>query len=678
MNEQVSPRNRAERRMAGKKMRAAGAALTAGSAALAMGAAWIGTGVESAHAASTITVTTLNDTGAGSLRDAITTSAAGDTIVFQAGLTGTITLGSQLPKVTHALTIAGPGASAVAIDGNNAHRIFYLAGNADAVTISGLTLTHGNAGSGSGGAVWNRGDILTLSNDVITASTADFAGAVGSADHKLDTPGAGSLDIESSVISGNTSASEGGGVDLYANGNAMPTLTVDNSTFDGNSATYGGGLYVAGNVGILNITNSTFSNNTASTSGGGLMIDDVDPGALFTLSGSTVSGNSAESGGGIALDDLYGGAVIEGSTITGNHATDGLGGGLYGGGGGNKFEVSDTTISNNTATSGGGGAALGYLGSDANFTGVTVSGNSADLGGGLLLVDLSEGQRFATNVTASTISGNSATGGGGGLVEYGGGATTVTDTTVSGNSGAKGAGGVFFFAPGGKSSVNNSTITGNTTGGIGGGILFSGYYGLALQQSTIAGNTAATIGGVDMEAPQSTAAALGVSALRAAGAHAHTKTARSAGAHHNDDNARVQGAGTRAGVHAQGNLPNVATITGTILSQNSAGDLGVSGTATASHSILGVVATTVVTDLGGNLNGVDPMLGPLADNGGPTQTMELLLGSPAINAGPDPVPAFTGNEFDQRGAGFPRVTGGAVDIGAFEVQPVQIAPKFTG
>ena len=80
------------------------------------------------------------------------------------------------------------------------------------------------------------------------------------------------------------------------------------------------------------------------------------------------------------------------------------------------------------------------------------------------------------------------------------------------------------------------------------------------------------------------------------------------------------------------------------------------------------------------------MLGPLANNGGPTQTHELLTGSPAIDHGAVPVPVFPGNEFDQRQAGFLRVVNGTVDIGAYEVQaavpaepqPLVITPRFTG
>ena len=82
-------------------------------------------------------------------------------------------------------------------------------------------------------------------------------------------------------------------------------------------------------------------------------------------------------------------------------------------------------------------------------------------------------------------------------------------------------------------------------------------------------------------------------------------------------------------------------------------------------------------------SGSNPELGPLQNNGGATATHALLPGSPAIDTGPDPVPDFPGNAFDQRGDGYPRVVGTHSDIGAFEVQPIApeaitITPKFTG
>jgi hypothetical protein len=71
------------------------------------------------------------------------------------------------------------------------------------------------------------------------------------------------------------------------------------------------------------------------------------------------------------------------------------------------------------------------------------------------------------------------------------------------------------------------------------------------------------------------------------------------------------------------------------------------------------------TDLVGTAdNPIDPLPGPLQDNGGPTRTMALLPGSPARQAG-DPTDA---PKWDQRGPGFPRIVDGAIDIGAYEVQ----------
>jgi hypothetical protein len=308
-----------------------------------------------------------------------------------------------------------------------------------------------------------------------------------------------------------------------------------------------------------------------------------------------------------------------------------------------------------------------------SVTGTTFSGNQAgSVGGGMLFDDNRDGDRFAVNVTSSTFSGNTAATGGGGLGFYNGAGVTVTDTTISGNQASVG-GGVFAAFVNGPTAINNSTITGNTANA-GGGVLFGGYYGLALNQDTIVANSASRVGGVFMADAQNTA----LGAAHTARVRSSSKKDKAYGAH-DRDGAEATGHAKTARVHAAAAQLNALTLSGTILTQNTNGDLGNSGTASSTHSILGVVDPgTVLTDVGGTLMGVDPMLGPLASNGGPTQTMELLVGSPAINAGPDPVAAFAGNEFDQRGAGFPRVTGGTVDIGAFEVQPVQIAPRFTG
>jgi hypothetical protein len=92
----------------------------------------------------------------------------------------------------------------------------------------------------------------------------------------------------------------------------------------------------------------------------------------------------------------------------------------------------------------------------------------------------------------------------------------------------------------------------------------------------------------------------------------------------------------------------------------------------------GTGMTGLSNGVNGNLVGsaaapIDPLLGPLQDNGGPTKTHALLIGSPAIDAGNN---AYA-TDWDQRGEGFPRIVNGIIDIGAFEYQGGGAAPLLT-
>src|SRR5207237_5877675 len=105
--------------------------------------------------AATFTVTNANDKGSGSLRDAITNAKSGDTIVFAPSLIGqTITLTSDQLTINKSLDIEGPGASLLSISGNDTNRIFSI-NEGIAVTVNGLTITHGRAVGGNGGAILN-------------------------------------------------------------------------------------------------------------------------------------------------------------------------------------------------------------------------------------------------------------------------------------------------------------------------------------------------------------------------------------------------------------------------------------------------------------------------------------------------------------------------------------------
>lgn len=205
--------------------------------------------VVNAHAA-TLTVTNLNDAGVGSLRDQIVSATPGDTVVFDAGLTGTIALASTL-DVAQNLTIQGPGAGNLTISGQGAVRVFNV--TAGALTVSGVTVANGFF-NGLGGAF------------SVTTSLA----------------------LRNSVLTGNT-GTNGGAIFIATGG----TLTVSDSTFASNTATsVGGGAVITS--GTATLTGNTFVGNTGPTNGGAI---NVQPGAVVTLTNNTFRANSSTLGG---------------------------------------------------------------------------------------------------------------------------------------------------------------------------------------------------------------------------------------------------------------------------------------------------------------------------------------------------------------------------------------------
>jgi predicted outer membrane repeat protein len=251
----------------------------------------------------TFTVSSTADSGTGSLRAEIAAAnGAGGTNTINFSVTGTITLASSLPTITSNLTITGPGASSLAISGNNAVQVFSIASGAT-VAISGVTIENGACGC-SGGGIYNNGT-LTLSNSTLSGNSTTGSG--GSIYNE------GTLTVSNSILSGNFAGSGGG---IYND----EKLTVSNSTLSGNSAAggTGGGIY---NDGKATVSDSTLSGNSASE-GGGIYND-----YAATLTNSTLSGNSAtSSGGGIYNDETL---TVTNSTLSGNSAPSGSGGGIY-------------------------------------------------------------------------------------------------------------------------------------------------------------------------------------------------------------------------------------------------------------------------------------------------------------------------------------------------------------
>src|SRR5262249_22156768 len=121
-------------------------------------------GVQSARA-TTIVVTNTNDSGPGSLRQALAHANDGDTI-DATGVSGTILLTSGELQVTHNVTINGPGAENLAVNGNATSRVFEnFASN---VTISGFTITNGLSDNNGGGGILNHGGLTVSDTSIVT------------------------------------------------------------------------------------------------------------------------------------------------------------------------------------------------------------------------------------------------------------------------------------------------------------------------------------------------------------------------------------------------------------------------------------------------------------------------------------------------------------------------------
>jgi hypothetical protein len=122
------------------------------------------------------TVMNLNDSGDGSLRQAILDTPAGGTVDFQSGLSGTIALATGELAIGADLTIAGPGADTITVSGSNASRVFDIAAGVT-VAIAGLTVADGSA-SGSGGGILNAGRLAlnewTVHGCAASSSSATF------------------------------------------------------------------------------------------------------------------------------------------------------------------------------------------------------------------------------------------------------------------------------------------------------------------------------------------------------------------------------------------------------------------------------------------------------------------------------------------------------------------------
>jgi hypothetical protein len=459
----------------------------------------------------------------------------------------------------------------------------------------------GNGGPSSGAGLYASGGSLDISDSRIANNQATGGrGGDGALYYTTAPTSSGGVTYVSHRLGGRGGAAQGGG--LYVNGGS---LTVASSIIASNQGTGGpDGVNGPGGGGV--------------SDGGGLYV--FSNAATPTVSNSTLSGNSANRYGGGIYNDLHGTLTVSNSTLSGSSANEG--GGISNEG---TLTVSDSTLSGNSATGtygeGGGGGIYNWNRGTLTVNDSILSSNSStgrDGGGGGIF------NEFGTlTVNDSTLSSNAATSGGayagGGAINNYGGTLTVSNSTLTGNSVTADGGGIYNQ---GTLTVSSCTLAGNSANGSGGGI-YNHYQGtLTISNSTLAGNRTGFYGG-------------GLSVLF-------------------------------------GSLPSLRN---TLIAENFFGaqlsDVDGRLNPAGAYNLIG--DGTGMTGLTNGVNGnqvgsasapIDPLLGPLQGNGGPTQTMALLPGSPAIDAGDN----ADAPDWDQRGPGYPRIVNGIIDIGAFEVQ----------
>jgi hypothetical protein len=555
-----------------------------------------------------------------------------------AGLNGTITLQSGLGALVIAkdLTISGPGPTVITVSGNSVVQDFNIS-SGFMVKISGLTIANGYT-SGTGGGILNAGTLtlegctvknngaqdgagvystgtLTVTNTITTQSMITFNNATRYGGGIYSSGMLSVLNL--STVSNNMASTNGGGI--YNTG----TTTIDNSMIgNGNTATSGGGIYNAATTYIQH--NSIISRNTASGSGGGI----ENEGSLTISSLSTVMSNTGNSGGGVYSSNATTLLTIVNSTFKQNKASATGGGAVYFAGSPmcviTPCVITAATFIGNSAPTSfvGSGGAIENAGS-LTVAGSTLSSNAAALAGGAIY---NVGSGANLTIDRSTLDGNGATdsGIGGGIDNENSAMLTITKSTISNNSasGSSGFGGGINNSA--TLTVDNSTFSGNQAVGV-----FNGGQGGGLRNTSSATVTCTTFYGNSASGPGQPPAGGGI----------------------------YQGAGSLMILNTivANNTASVGPdVSGMVMSQgyNFIGKKDGSSGWTMDTDYLGTIQMPI-----------DPMLNPLADNGGPTKThLPQWPASQVIDAGNPNVSYPT----DQRV--MPRLYMGKIDIGSVELQ----------
>lgn len=429
--------------------------------------------------ANTILVTSLNDSGVGTLRQAVSTALDGDTIRFDANLiasgSDTIKLASSI-SLSKGMVIKGliNGPDTLFISGENLSRIF-LVNNSSALVknmvLDSLALINGNSGSGGGGCIFSSSAIDTLYvwNTLIRDGAAKYGGAIYSPSGSSSQPPS-FIDIRNCSFQNNSATEYGGAVCTFSG-----RVRMEASTVKGGTADDGGAIY-SNNDHTVEVIHSTLKNNTTIGDGGAIH---ARPGDTVTISNSVIDGNSAYYGGGIFTSSTLN---IHGSSISNNTSTN-RGGGIFFSFFGTEITVTNSSITGNKGTWGGGI----YSQSPGTFEGCTFEENTGSQGAGVHFTSAH------LEFNSCTFNNNNASNSGGAIYSGGSGTLTVKRSTLINNSAIIG-GAIYSFysAPTAPLTIINCTVV-NNSGIFAGGINVNERFGAVnaiVGSSIIASNTA--------------------------------------------------------------------------------------------------------------------------------------------------------------------------------------------
>ena len=637
--------------------------------------------------------------GVTTLREAIrlaNTTPGADKILFSSLFDNpqTINISSQLPTITDAVIIEGPGRDLLTINAGGNSRLFYIDNgnffNPIDVTIAGVTLTGGKTADGAlgqdgeeGGAIYSR-ENLTIRDATLTGNRTGDGGKGDPNDSDRDGKRGG----------------RGGAIFTDKSLTIIGSKIIDNRTGDGGDGAFdgvvggsgnqggeGGAIYVQGSLSI----ESSLVESNRTGSGGMATFDyafEVSPAgnggsiALFnataTITGSTIANNSTGplvnpsvvGGRGGGVDSNAGSSLtINNSTISGNTAHNA--GGLYSDG--NVFVVEHSTITNNTATNSGGGIQLDF---PNNFVGHSiVAGNFAPNA-----PDYDTGNANMVNVNYSLIGDTS-----GSIIDGATGAGNLLDVAALLGPLADNGGPTFTHAllPGSPAlnTGNPNPNTGNIT--------------IPLLDDFSANNFATNYNFVDLFSAAN-------NAPQVSGGEANLNVGSGTGAFVWNQGDSLQAIGDVVSVDFGFNYPIPAggfaessaglALFGSVTGSSPLAEIRVETNKLNASTLLDLVGGSAREGLSGTPVGLMNLAVTVTGQSATTTTIEIKLSGTGFNTitqtstlaameiffGPV---AFdvTGTAsvhdnlrflqpFDQRGPGFPRVFGGQIDIGAYEAQ----------